>query len=103
MIRRLMCDQRMTLFFLQFICMIGRAEPLLATIIVWGCVPILVWKPAEVQIKYCKLHTVTAIKVRTDKILQTTYSHTKQVNRLSSLVVFRVRHMAWTRICFFPP
>ena len=58
-----MCDQHMTLFFLQVICMIGEAEPVLATIIVLGRLPILGWKPAEVQIKYCKLHIVTAIKV----------------------------------------
>ena len=63
MIRSHMCDQHMTLFFLQYICMMGNAEPVSATIVVLGCLPILGLKHAEVQIKYCKLHIVTAIEV----------------------------------------
>ena len=53
----------MRLFFLRYLYMIERAEPVFATIIVISCLAILGLKQAEVQIKYCKLHIVTAIKV----------------------------------------
>ena len=42
---------------------IESTEPAFSTSMESSCLSILVWKASKVQVKYCKLHIVTAVKV----------------------------------------
>ena len=60
---------------------IESTEPVFAISMVVSCLTILVWKSDKVQIKYCKLHIVTAIKVSFNLFL-----------------VFRIHLFGWGRV-----
>ena len=77
--------------------MIGRAEPVFATIIVIRCLAIRDWKQAKIQIKYCKLNIVTAIKLV--NILNKDFNQYKQEFEIKTYIQYLTLHWMVTIAC----